>query len=61
MEKLKCDRCGTEYSDKESIASAKAHEEEWKKLCRKDGVEPRGLAPCPNITCRGELQLIEEA
>lgn len=59
MEKLVCDRCGAEYTDKESIKMAKQYQEQWSALCKKDGVEPRGISPCPNIQCTGELQLKE--
>lgn len=59
MEKLKCDRCGIEYTDKESILMAKRGEEEWGALCRRDGDEPRGICPCPIIVCPGELILKE--
>ena len=59
MEKLACDRCGIEYSDEESIEMAKQHEGAWESMCRQDGVEPRGVIACPNISCTGELQLKE--
>jgi hypothetical protein len=58
-EVLKCDRCGKEYTDKEDIEWAKRSAEKWKELCRRDGVEPRGVAPCPNISCSGELLVIQ--
>ena len=57
VEKLVCDRCGLTYTDRESIESAKAHASEWAGLCRRDGDEPRGISPCPNIRCPGELLL----
>ncbi len=60
MEKLVCDRCGNTYTDDESIQSAKNEFEHWKTLCRKDGVAPRGLTPCPILPCPGELVLKEE-
>jgi len=59
MEKLVCDRCGIEYTDEESIILAKSVKEEWVEKCHKDGVEPRGIAPCPIISCKGELILQE--
>ncbi len=59
MEKLVCDRCGAEYTDKESVEGAKRYQEKWAKMCREDGIEPRGLSPCPNLSCIGELQLKE--
>lgn len=61
MEKLVCDRCGTEYTDGGSITMAKHYQEEWETVCRRDGVKPRGIYPCPNIIgCPGELILKEE-
>ena len=59
MEKLACDRCNLEYTDKESIEMAKQHEGAWGAMCREDGVEPRGVIACPNISCAGELLLKE--
>lgn len=59
MEKLVCDRCGVEYTDEESIIMAKRYQEEWEKSCRRDGGEPRGISPCPIISCTGELILKE--
>jgi len=59
MEFLRCDRRGHTYTDRESIEAAKAQASEWAALCRRDGVEPRGLIACPIITCPGELILEE--
>ena len=59
-EKLVCDRCGVTYTDKESIQSAKNELEHWKTLCKRDGVTPRGLSPCPILPCPGELILKKE-
>ena len=57
MDKLVCDRCGQTYFDQESIDMAKATQEEWARLCREDGTEPRGLIGCPAFTCPGEMIL----
>lgn len=57
MEQLKCDRCDVIYTDKESIEFAKKGEDRWKASCREDGMEPRGIAPCPTISCPGQLTL----
>lgn len=57
-EQLKCDRCGLTYTDEGSIALAKKMKGEWEKLCRQDGVEPRGVCSCPKM-CPGELILEE--
>jgi PRTRC genetic system protein C len=60
-EKLVCDRCGQTYTDEESIESAKRLAEKWAEMCRADGVEPRGISPCPVFPCEGELILkVEE-
>lgn len=60
MEKLVCDRCNAEYTDEESINIAKRYQAQWEASCGRDGVEPRGISPCPIITCQGELVLKEE-
>ena len=57
MEYLECDRCGQRYPDQASIALSKRHAEAWMEDCRRDGVEPRGLIGCPNMTCPGEMIL----
>ena len=61
MTYLKCDRCNVEYRDQESIDMAKKGEEDWKKMCEKDGDEARGLFPCPVLSCTGEMKLVYEA
>lgn len=60
MEKLECDKCGTVYDDEGSINLARATKDEWEARCKLDGVEPRGIMPCPNISCPGELILEED-
>lgn len=60
MEYLKCDRCSAEYRDQESIDTAKKGEEDWKKMCEKDGVKARGLFPCPALLCPGEMVLMND-
>ncbi len=59
MVKLVCDRCDAEYTDETSITMAKQYEESWVKACDREGDEPRGIIPCPNICCSGELILKE--
>lgn len=59
MEKLVCDMCNTEYTDKESIDEAKRQKDTWIEVCKHDGFEPRGICPCPDIKCKGELILKE--
>lgn len=58
-EKLVCNVCGLTYTDSASIQLAKRGERQWKELCKKDGVKVRGIAPCPNIGCKGELVLTD--
>jgi len=45
--KVVCNKCGLAYEDRESIKLAKKWIEE-------------GYAPCPNLTCQGELELRED-
>lgn len=59
VEKLVCDRCGATCTDTPSIEFAKKEADAWARLCREDGVEPRGLIGCPRIPCEGELILKE--
>ena len=58
MQKLVCDRCGRVYEDRESVSSAQEGSESWRSICAADGVEARGLAPCPDLQCKGELILV---
>ncbi len=60
-ESLTCDRCGLVYTDQSSIQLAKKEAEEWKRLCEVEGVELRGLFPCPSLFCAGELMYDEGA
>ncbi|MBA7484354.1 hypothetical protein ES707_19879 [subsurface metagenome] len=48
MEKVKCNTCGAEYTDPDSIQTVK----NWLS-------GPEGYAPCPNISCPGQLEVIE--
>ena len=57
MEIIVCDICGRQYNDEPSIRLAKEGAENWGELCQKDNVEPRGIAPCPLMTCKGEMLL----
>lgn len=58
---LVCDRCGIIYCDKESIDMAKKKAAMWRAILSRDGIEARGIAPCPIIGCKGELQLKDDA
>lgn len=60
MAKLVCDKCGVEYTDEDSITMARRYQAQWESSCKRDGDEPRGVCPCPNISCLGELILKEE-
>lgn len=60
MEKLVCDRCNAEYTDEESITTAKELQESWEISYRSVGAVPRGIVPCPNVICPGELILKED-
>lgn len=55
LSKLQCNKCGITYSDEASIKSAQRHKDKWIAACKKDGVEAKGIAPCPVLTCPGEL------
>ena len=46
-EKVKCNKCGEEYTDKESVEQTK----KWIK---------EGYAPCPNTSCPGQLVVVAE-
>jgi len=59
MQKLVCDRCGYELTDKDDIDLAFEGKEAWEAACRGRGVEPRGVLPCQNyIRCGGEIILV---
>jgi len=59
MQKLVCDRCGYELTDKDDIDLAFAGKEAWEAACRARGIEPRGVLPCKNyIRCGGEIELV---
>jgi len=60
LKKLKCNVCGVEYSDEEDFKFAEKMSKAWAESCRSGGVEPKGIAPCPNITCPGELVVKEK-
>lgn len=56
-EYLKCDHCGKVYHDIGSLNMARAYQQEWMARCQRDGVAARGMMPCPDIKCKGELCL----
>ncbi len=57
MEELKCDTCRIVYTEEADIKIAKGMKQNWKIMCKQDNIVPRGIAPCPNVTCTGELML----
>ncbi|MBA7469563.1 hypothetical protein ES703_104956 [subsurface metagenome] len=59
MQKLVCDRCGLELTDREDINLALEGKWAWEAACRAHGVEPRGILPCKNyVRCGGEIVLV---
>lgn len=60
IEYLECNICNTVYMDKESIDMAKQEAKVWEDLCKVDGVKAKGLYPCPNMSCKGEMVLINK-
>ena len=42
---VKCDKCGATYEDRDSVEMVKR----WK--------DKDGYAPCPNISCSGQLKV----
>ena len=58
MQKLVCDRCGLELTDRDDIELAIEGKWAWEAACRVHGVEPRGILPCKNyVRCGGEIVL----
>ena len=45
--KAVCSMCRAEYDDEESVELVRT----WQK---------DGYAPCPNLSCRGQLEIVEE-
>ena len=59
MQKLVCDRCGLELTNREDINLALEGKWAWEAACRAHGVEPRGILPCENyVRCGGEIVLV---
>ena len=52
MKKVVCNQCGATYEDTESVEQVK----KWK--AEPDG---GGYAPCPNLSCSGEMDVKEQA
>jgi hypothetical protein len=59
MKKLKCNVCGVEYSDPKDFEYADKMSKGWAESCKADGVDPKGICPCPNLICPGELVVKE--
>jgi len=45
-EVVRCNKCGATYDDAESVEQVR----KWK-------VESDGYAPCPNISCSGQMEV----
>lgn len=56
MEKLVCDRCGFELTEREEIVLALDGTDAWQGACRSRGEEPRGVFPCKfYFQCKGQM------
>lgn len=61
MEKLICDKCGFEITEREDIYLALEGTDAWQDAQRGRGCEPRGLFPCKYyFQCQGEMLLVKE-
>lgn len=59
-ERLVCDRCGFEVTDREDISIALDGVEAWCEAQRGRGQEPRGVFPCKHYRiCQGEMLLVK--
>jgi hypothetical protein len=59
VKKLKCNVCGVAYWSPKDFEYAEKMSKEWAESCKADGVDPKGICPCPNLTCPGELVVKE--
>lgn len=57
MEKLTCSKCKAVYTEEADIKLAKDMKQDYEKMCKQDKFIPKGIAPCPNVMCTGELIL----
>ncbi|MDP2918793.1 MAG: hypothetical protein Q8O43_01040 [Dehalococcoidia bacterium] len=61
MEKLVCDRCGFELTEKQDVFLALDGIDAWCNAQKARGQEPRGVFPCKYyFQCKGEMILITE-
>jgi hypothetical protein len=59
MEKLVCDRCGFELTEKTDISLAIDGMDAWGNAVKARGEEPRGVFPCKlYFQCKGEMTLV---
>lgn len=59
MERLVCDRCGFELTEKEDVLLALDGTDAWQMACRARGEEPRGLFPCKfYFQCKGQMIVV---
>jgi len=56
---LKCTDCGLIYDDEESIEFALKEKDNFERVCKEEGIKPKGICPCPVIPCKGDLALYE--
>jgi hypothetical protein len=60
MEKLVCDKCGFELTEKKDIYLALDGRDAWQEAQRSRGFEPRGVFPCKYyFRCQGEMLFIK--
>lgn len=57
MKKLTCSKCKVVYTEEADIKLAKDWKQDYEKMCKQDNFIPKGIAPCPNVMCTGELIL----
>ena len=57
MEKLTCSECKVVYTEEADIKLAKSTKQKYEEMCKQDGFTPKGIAPCSNMMCKGELIL----
>ena len=59
MEKLICDRCGFELTEREDVSLALDGTDAWQGACRARGEEPRGVFPCKlYFQCKGQMTVV---
>jgi hypothetical protein len=60
MDKLVCDHCGFELTEKNEINLALDGMDAWQDAVRSRGEEPRGVFPCKfYFQCKGEMVFVK--